>query len=541
MPLTASKQFKVAYSQDNLTATIAINGEALPKDVTADSITSELITLGLQINTLGKENIAKFVADINEKKQPETVIVAQGTPPVADTNGYVKKLYTEAEKPEPATPKDSSSENNDDGEEEDQSLTCNPEAANQQQKPVENKDGTPDRESHYEKSCFVFVDENQPLVQLIPPTPGTDGTDIFGKPVPRAKGREAEIQLRKNVRFGDPDKEGAEERADIVYATSYGKLNHTYKKIWIDEDLEVHSEVDFSIGNINFKNNVDIFRSVLDLFRVRAGKNLTIRGIVEASQVESGENMILKGGMAGKEKGCAVCKGNLECKFITSSKVQCIGDISFAKEIMYCDLECGGKIISENGQLAGGNISAFKGVKVHTLGSDAGSKTILDIGINEDLKTRAANTKPEVKKLRMQAEKVRAVVEPLLAQQKRLTNEQKEKATELLYETYELDSKADELMEKLKTAYMNSIENAVLSVEVSGKIHPNVIIRFPRGESKVNEEIKGPVTIVPRIVNKVTKLIRINTKTGLEKELPYGASYDEQWNEIEEYLGISNK
>ncbi len=536
MPLTANKKYKVSYSKDNLTATIAINGETLPKDVTAQEVTSELIGLGLQINDEGKKNIQQFVAVINDKKQPETVIVAQGTPPVADTNGYIKKLYTEAEKPEPV------SKDNDtgDGDEQDQSLTCNPELAKNQPAPQQ-KENDPDRESHYEKSCFVFVEENQPLVQIMPPTPGQDGIDIFGKPIPRIKGRDAEIQLRKNVRYGEPDKDDSEERADIIYASSYGKLNHTFKKIWIDENLEVHSEVDFSIGNINFKNNVDIFRSILDLFEVKAGKNLIIRGVVEAAQVESGEDLILKGGMAGKEKGCAICHGNLECKFITSSKVKCLGDISFAKEIMYCNLECGGRIYSENGQLAGGSISAFKGVKVHTLGSDAGSKTILDIGINDELKTRAETTKPEVKKLRMQAEKVRAVVEPLLAQQKRLTSEQKEKATELLYETYELDSKADELIEKLKTAYENSINNAVLSVEVTGKIHPNVVIRFPRGESKVNEEIKGPVTIVPRIVNKVTKLIRINTKTGLEKELPYGASYDEQWNEIEDYLGISSK
>ena len=537
MPLTASKKFKVTYSKDNLTATIAINGEALPKDVTVKDVVSELVGLGLQIKDDGKKNIEQFVAAITDKKQPETAVVAQGIPPVADTNGYIKKLYAEAEKPEPASKADDSSE---DSGEEDHSLTCNPDIAKAQPDPEQNN-GAPDRESHYEKSCFVFVENNQPLVQLIPPTPGQDGIDIFGKPIPRIKGREAEIQLRKNTRIGDPDKKDSEEKADIVYASSYGKLNHTYKKIWVDEDLEVHSEVDFSIGNIDFKNNVDIFRSVLDLFKVKAGKNLTIRGIVEAALVESGDNLILNGGMAGKEKGCAICLGNLECKFITSSKVQCAGDISFAKEIMYCNLECGGKIFSENGQLAGGNISAFKGVKVHTLGSDAGSKTVLDIGINDELKTRAENTKPEVKKLRMQAEKVRAVVEPLLAQQKRLTNEQKEKATELLYETYELDGKADELIDKLKTAYENSINNAVLSVEVTGKIHPNVIIRFPRGESKINEEIKGPVTIVPRIVNKVTKLFRINTKTGLEKELPYGASYDTQWNEIEDYLGLSTK
>ncbi len=531
MPLTASKKYKVTVSQDKLSATLAINGDSLPQDATVKDILAEISELGVKVNSDKTAIIDEFVKAITESKHPEPVIVATGTPPVADKNGYVKKLYTESEKPEPAAPADES----DSDEEQGQSVTCSAET----QMASQPNNGEPGQShSHYDKSCYVFIDADQPVAQIMPPVDGTDGTDIYGEAIPRAKGLTANIRLGKNVRFGDPKKEDAEEQEDIIYANLYGKLGHTTAKIWIEEDLEVHSDVDFSIGNIDFNNNVNIFRNVLDLFKVRAGKNLTVRGVVEAAQVGAGENIYLRGGMAGKEKGKVSAGQNIECKFITSSHISCGGDLLLTKEVMYCDIECGGAITSETGQLAGGNISVFKGVTVHTLGSDAGTKTVLEVGINDELKNRAATTKPEVKVLRMKAEKVREVVEPLLVNQKRLSNEQKEKATELLYETYELDSKADELIEKLKEAYLHTLENSVLSVTVLGKIHPNVTIRFPRGESKITSEIEGPVTITPEIVNKVTRLKATNTKTGNSKILDYGTSYDEQWNEIEDYLGL---
>ncbi len=530
MPLTASKRFKLAISQDQLTATLAVNGDSLPQGITAKEILTEVTEVGIRVSQEKATLLDEFVKSISAGNMPEPIIIATGTSPIPDKNGYVKKLYSESEKPEPKSLASESDDEDDPGE----LLTCNSEIA--QKKPEQNPDVQ--SQSHYDKSCYVFVDINQPLVQLMPPIEGKDGTDVYGKPIPRAKGLSANIRLGKNARFGDPKNVEANEQSDIVYSNTYGKLGHSTTKIWVDEDLEVHSDVDFSIGNIDFRNNVDIFRNVLDLFKVKAGKNLTVRGVVEAAQVEAMENVYLRGGMAGKEKGSVVAGGNIECKFITSSNVKCGGDLTLAKEVMYCNIECGGAIKSENGQLAGGEITAFKGVAVHTLGSDAGTKTVLEIGINNELKTRAANTRPEVKILRMKAEKVREVVEPLLANQKRLTNEQKEKATELLFETYELDSKADELVEKLKQAYVNTLENSVLSVTVMGKIHPNVIIRFPRGESKISAEITGPVTITPEIVNKVTRLKVTNIKTGNSKTLDYGTSYDQQWNEIEEYIGL---
>ncbi len=528
MPLTASKKFKIAISQDQMTATLSVNGDSLPADVTIESLLSELNDLKLKVSEKGKLAIQAFVSDIQKKKMPEAIVIAAGTAPVADQNGFVKKLYTEPEKPEPQKINEDGSPADD--AEEGQSVTCNQDQTT--------ADKGVDSQSHYEKSCYVFVEADQPLVQLMPPIDGTDGEDVFGNPVPRAKGLQAEIKLGKNVRFGDPAKKEAPEKADLVYANEYGKLCHSNTKIWVEPDLEVHSDVDFSIGNIDFKNNVDIFRNVLDLFKVKAQKNLTVRGVVEAAHAEAGLDLFLRGGMAGKEKGIAIAGNNIECKFITSSKVICGGDLVFAKEVMYSDIQCAGAIRSENGQLAGGTISAFKGVSVFTLGSDAGSKTVLEIGMNEELKARAATTKPEVKMLRMKAQKVREVVEPLLQNQKRLSNEQKEKATELLFETYELDNRADELVDKLKQAYLNSLENSVLCVEVLGKIHPNVFIRFPRGESKVSAEITGPVKIVPEVINRVTRLTVTNLKTGISKQLDYGTSYDDQWNDLEDYLGL---
>ncbi|MBN2063731.1 MAG: hypothetical protein JW745_02930, partial [Sedimentisphaerales bacterium] len=76
MPLTASKKFKIAISQDQMTATLSINGDSLPADVTIESLTNELNDLKLKISEKGKVAIQTFVSDIQKKKIPEAIVIA---------------------------------------------------------------------------------------------------------------------------------------------------------------------------------------------------------------------------------------------------------------------------------------------------------------------------------------------------------------------------------------------------------------------------------------------------------------------------------
>ena len=245
--------------------------------------------------------------------------------------------------------------------------------------------------------------------------------------------------------------------------------------------------------------------------------------------------------MAGKEKGVISSGNNIEAKYITNSDITAKNDIVVQKELMHCNVSCQGSINVEHGQLAGGHIIVQGGMKVKYLGSDAGAKTLIEVGLDDTLKERAEKTGPDVKVLNQKAAKVKQIVEPLLANQKHLNNEQKEKATELLWNASELESEAKKAIDDLRDAYMESREKAVLEIEVISQLYPGVTIRFPRTETKVSSIIKGPVKITTKRFKKMSRIIATDTLTGTSKTLDLGTSYDEQWDAIEAMIGYSEE
>jgi len=489
MSVTANKLFRINVSKDNLTATLSLNGEVPPSDVSTEQIEKEITDLGIQIDEQSKKNIAQFAAELAQQKIPEVIVAAQGTPPQHDQNGRIEKLY--------------------------ESLSEESDAHNNQTK------------SHYDRSNIISVSKDQQLLRLIPPVDGTDGVNIYGKSIPHKLGREVQIKLGP----------GVEQKDDIVIAAINGKLEHTNEKIWVVDKLEIPGNVDFSVGNIDFDGEIEIRKNVLDLFKVHSKSSITVHGIIEAAEIHAEKDLNSLGGVAGKEKGEIIADQNINAKYITNAYVRAGQDINVHKEIVNCDLACKGSLTIENGPLVGGHTLAFKGVKVKYLGSEADVKTLVEVGIDEDLQLKCDKFTPEIQLLRRKAEKVRQVVEPLIQNQKYLNSEQKEKATELIYQATELDDKAESLTEELRRDYQKTIEEAVFEIEIIGTLYTGVTIRFPRIEAFITSPLAGPLKIVPRKVEHTLQILAIDKNSGSTHALNTSITNDKMWNTLEKLLG----
>ncbi|MCK5270010.1 MAG: DUF342 domain-containing protein, partial [Sedimentisphaerales bacterium] len=206
-------------------------------------------------------------------------------------------------------------------------------------------------------------------------------------------------------------------------------------------------------------------------------------------------------------------------------------------EIVNCDLACKGSLTIEKGPLVGGHILAFKGVKVKDLGSEADVKTLVEVGIDEDLRLKCDKLMPEIQLLRRKAEKVRQVVEPLIQNQKYLNSEQKEKATELLYMASELDDQAESLTEELRGVYQKTIDEAVSEIEVTDTLYTGVTIRFPHIEAFITSPLAGPLKIVPRNVDHVLQILAIDKTSGSTHALNTSVTNDPMWDTLEKLFG----
>jgi len=477
MPLTASKLLRVNISDDGLTATLLLHNEAAPAALTADEIQKEVCDLGLVLNAESAQEIKKFAQALAEKTIPEPIMIARGTAPVHDKNGRVEKLY-ETNAGEEGQPK-----------------------------------------SHYDRSSIISVQENQPLLRLHPPVLGKDGVDVFGKTIARKLGREAEVKLGVNVRS---------EGSDIV-ANCSGCVEFVNNKVWVQSKLEISGDVDFSVGNIDFSGDIFIARNILDLFKVRSHSNITVQGGIDAAEVHAEGDLFCNGGMTGKEKGVFSAGHDLHAKYITNAKVTAGNDIQVRVEMVNCEVNCKGMLIVEQGPLVGGHVVATKGVRVKQLGSDAGVKMLLEVGVDEDVRKKVLAYAPEVEKKRLKSAKVKQAVEPLLANQKYLNSEQKEKATELLYQAYEIDDEVEKMIDEIKQALETSPKQSEAVVEVLNHVYAGITLRFPMVEAVLETSINGPVKFMVQKIGHNLTVTAVDSSSGGSHPLKTGSSRDKMW------------
>ncbi len=506
MPLTASKIIRIDVDRERLKAIIAFNGDTPGPTMTADEILKEVTDEGIMVDDQGKKNIETFAAEFTPENLPKPVVVATGKEPVHDRSGRIEKLYLDKEPPKPSEPEAKESTGSE-----------NPKDPQAEEDEVEN---------HYDRSSIIKVHDNEQILKIHPIIHGDNGVDVYGKEINRKLGVEAKPKLGLNVEL----------QGDGVFATCGGQLFDDNDKFWVNPKLEIQGNVDFSVGNIDFDGEVIIGKNVVDLFKVVSKSEVSVHGMIEAAEVQAGKDLFVTGGVAGKEKGVVIAGRDIQSKYLTNAKVRAKRDIIAVKEVVNCDLACNGQLKIETGSLIGGNSMVMGGILVKQLGSELGVKTNVSVGIDADLKALYEDVLPKVREKKQKAKKVKQVVEPLLANQKHLNQEQKEKATELLYQAYELEDSVNEMLEDLETAYKKTQQEAVTEISVLGTVYNGVVIQFPKVNTMINSPIEGPLTIKPVKVKGSLRVIAVDKTTGSEHDLGAGAGGDDLFFKVEALL-----
>lgn len=218
---------------------------------------------------------------------------------------------------------------------------------------------------------FSNVEIDQHIGTIHPPTTGTPGTTITGKPIPPKAGNPANIKAGTGVRFSD---DGTQ-----ALATHTGRAVYSNNVISIAEEFVVTGDVDYEVGNITFNGFVDIKGDVLDDFHITATKGIKISGTVGACRIHC-DGPVTIGTMAGKGTGKISCKGTLQARYLNQVTVECWSDIIVSYEARNSVLKSTGSILLKTGQIAGGEAIALEGIEAKSLGARSGIKTHLTAG-----------------------------------------------------------------------------------------------------------------------------------------------------------------
>jgi uncharacterized protein (DUF342 family) len=108
-----------------------------------------------------------------------------------------------------------------------------------------------------------------------------------------------------------------------------------------------------------------------------------VNGVVEGAYIEAGGQIILKLGMQGMNKGILKANGNIITKFLENAEVIAGGYVS-TESILHSKVSAKGDIIvgGKRGFVTGGEIRSATMISVKTAGSQMGTYTLLEVGID---------------------------------------------------------------------------------------------------------------------------------------------------------------
>ncbi len=328
-----------------------------------------------------------------------------------------------------------------------------------------------------------MVEEHDILAQLIPPTDGEPGIDIFHNPVKQKKGKPYKCKPGTNVSFNESDQ--------TYNATSDGQLSVGDQVINVHPLYEVSGDLSLETGNIEFNGSVVIKGNVPTGFSVTANGDVTVHGIVEASYINAGGNILIREGIAGMEKAVVIAGADIEVGYINQAEVTAGNNLKVKKSIMHSNCVAQHNIFCANGSIIGGSCSAGKMIEVKNLGNLANSKTQLTFGISKKVLDRVSDLKQEQKELKESRQKLR-ILGDQLKQKKHAVGELPTKERIMLLKQRNMLDKTTEKLQIIEDE-LNELQVEIgnfagMKLTVKGRAYENVELLFGKYKRVLHQE-----------------------------------------------------
>lgn len=199
-----------------------------------------------------------------------------------------------------------------------------------------------------------------------------------------------------------------------------------------------------------------------------------------------------------------------------------MGNVTVARESLGSRLHTDGQLTLLRGAVLGGYTYARLGAEMPELGNEAEVRTVLALGLDPAAILEARSIDARIKKRREAAEKIRSTVQPLLNQLKRLTPDQRERATELMYQADMLDQEVrqDEQRRDELLARASPPAGAPASLVIRKAIYPGVTLIFGDRMTRITRVRKGHFRILRRPGERSDEIVLIDRISGSVTGLP---------------------
>ncbi len=344
-------------------------------------------------------------------------------------------------------------------------------STNQSLKPKHNEDGSV---NYHELNIISKVEKDQLLARLIPAVPGDAGRDVLGNELKPREVQNLRLSYANNIRLSEDETE--------LYSEVTGHASLVQGKVFVSGVYEVPADVDNSIGNINYPGNVSIKGNVKSGFVVRADGDIVVEGVVEGAQLYAGGQIIVQRGIHGMGKGLLSAKGNVVIKFIESATVKSGGYVE-TESIIQSNVSANTEINVSGGKgfIMGGSVRASSKVSARTIGSEMGTSTHVEVGIEPEKLEHYTQLQQEAKKIGKKIEVIRPILINYSQKLKSGVSLPADKIAFMKTQVIALKTLQGQLApinEEINVLRMEFMSAGRAKVEVQNVIHPGVTIKI---------------------------------------------------------------
>ncbi|WP_456399218.1 DUF342 domain-containing protein [Mesoaciditoga sp.] len=270
---------------------------------------------------------------------------------------------------------------------------------------------------------IVFCRKGEKLVEKVVGVDGKKGYNVFGEELGGEKAEDLSLQplAGKNTALS--------EDGMFVFATLDGQPFFSEDgKVNVNEIFIVNGNLGYDVGNIDFPGSVWIRGNVEEAFKIKSGKDVLIDGIVGEAEINAKSNILVKGGVFGKNKGILRCEGNFKAKFLSEVTIISHGNVEVDEYIMNSRIiSRGNVIVNGKGWIVGGSVKAGLNVNVNVIGSISKVPTHVSAGINFDFSSREEELESKLMKELKKMEEASSYMNKIMSLFKKTTDESRKR------------------------------------------------------------------------------------------------------------------
>jgi len=365
---------------------------------------------------------------------------------------------------------------------------------------------------------FDNIEKGAPIGRVYPPTPGTDGTDIYGNVIKAAISKPVKISPDKTITLkADDNQQGFQ----TLVANESGYLSDKAGKLSIQSELVIDGDVDFRTGDIDFICKVIVKKSVMKGFTIKAGGDIEVHGNVVGGTVISRSGSVrVKGRVLGERAEEVTVSGSVSAAVISQAgdkfhaivraanifsadsvehaDVEAECDIEVKNEARDSSLWTKGLVRIEKGHLFGGKTYSACGLEAKILGTASGAKTAITLSSDVEATKYFLQLLRDIKQTQDIIDTCNLYLGPIVKNPERiatLTATHRKKTEQLLQRLNTAQAAMTTLMAEKEKSLIAARRNTKLRVNIHSECHSGVTVTVGEHTFTSMEKIAGPRTI----------------------------------------------